>query len=89
VDVHEKGLYLVEVGFTNDLRAYTLIMVTDLGLGFKNRFPARCCSLWRGANSGTPVEGAPAVVFNNHRVLAQGTTDAFRSVSIHFQRDQG
>ena len=31
VDVHDKGLYLVEVAY-RELRAYTLLMVTDLAL---------------------------------------------------------
>ena len=74
VDVHEKGLYLVEVAY-HDLRAYTLIMVTDLALVSKTA-PGQVLLFVARRDSGTPVDGATAVVFNNHQVLAQGTTDA-------------
>ena len=74
VDVHVKGLYLVEVAY-HDLRAYTLIMVTDLALVSKTA-PGQVLLFVARRDSGTPVEGATAVVFNNHQELARGTTDA-------------
>ncbi len=74
VDVHEKGLYLVEVA-NGDLRAYTLLMVTDLALVSKTA-PGQVLLFVVRRDSGTPVEGATAVVFNNHEELARGVTDA-------------
>jgi hypothetical protein len=74
VDVHDKGLYLVEVAY-HDLRAYTLLMVTDLALVSKTSAGQVLLFVTR-RDSGTPVEGASAVVFNNHEELARGTTDA-------------
>ena len=74
VDVHDKGLYLVEVAY-HDLRAYTLVMVTDLALVSKTA-PGQVLLFVARRDSGTPVEGATAVVFNNHEELARGTTDA-------------
>ncbi|MFZ0960471.1 MAG: MG2 domain-containing protein [Terriglobia bacterium] len=74
VDLHDKGLYLVEVA-NNGLRAYTLLMVTDLALVSKTA-PGQVLLFVVRRDSGTPVEGAAAVVFNNHQVLARGSTDA-------------
>ena len=74
VDLHDKGLYLVEVGY-NGLRAYTLLMVTDLALVSKTA-PGQVLLFVARRDSGAPVEGASAVVFNNHQELARGLTDA-------------
>ncbi len=74
VDLHDKGLYLVEVAH-NELRAYTLLMVTDLALVSKTA-PGQVLLFVARRDSGTPVEGANAVVFNNHQELARGSTDA-------------
>ena len=74
VDVHDKGLYLVEVAY-RELRAYTLLMVTDLALVSKTA-PGQVLLFVVRRDSGTPVEGATAVVFNNHQELARGATDA-------------
>ncbi len=73
VDLHEKGLYLVEVAH-RELRAYTLLMVTDLTLVSKTS-PGQVVLFVAHRDSGMPVEGATAVVFNNHQELARGTTD--------------
>ena len=74
VDLHDKGLYLVEVAH-NELRAYTLLMVTDLALVSKTA-PGQVVLFVVHRDSGMPVEGATAVVFNNHKELARGSTDA-------------
>ena len=74
VDVHDKGLYLVEVAY-KELRAYTLLMVTDLALVSKTA-PGQVLLFVVRRDSGTPVEGATAVVFNKHQELGRGTTDA-------------
>ncbi len=74
VDVHDKGLYLVEVAY-HELRAYTLVMVTDLALVSKTA-PGQELLFVAKRDSGTPVEGASAVVFNNHEELGRGVTDA-------------
>ena len=73
VDLHEKGLYLVEVAY-RELRAYTLLMVTDLALVSKTA-PGQVLLFVARRDSGTPVEGATAVIFNNHQELAHGSTD--------------
>ena len=74
VDLHDKGLYLVEVA-NRELRAYTLLMVTDLALVSKTA-PGQVLLFVVRRDSGTPVPGATAVVFNNHEELARGSTDA-------------
>ena len=74
VDLHQKGLFLVEV--TNrELRAYTLLMITDMALVSKTA-PGQILLFVAHRTSGAPVEGATTVVFNNHQELARGTTDA-------------
>jgi hypothetical protein len=73
VDIHDKGLYLVEVA-NRELRAYTLLMVTDLALVSKTA-PGQVLLFVARRDSGTPVEGATTVVFNNHEELARGSTD--------------
>jgi hypothetical protein len=74
VEVREKGLYLVEVAH-QELRAYTLLMVTDLALVSKTA-PGQVLLFVARRDSGAPVAGASAVVFNNHQELARGTTDS-------------
>ncbi|MGA3324007.1 MAG: MG2 domain-containing protein [Terriglobia bacterium] len=84
VDVHDKGLYLVEVAY-RELRAYTLLMVTDLALVSKTA-PGQVLLFVVRRDSGTPVEGATAVVFNNHQELARGSTDASGVFQSTFQQ---
>lgn len=74
VEVREKGLYLVEVAH-RELRAYTLLMVTDLALVSKTA-PGQVLLFVAHRDSGAPVAGASAIVFNNHLELARGTTDS-------------
>ena len=74
VDIHDKGLYLVEVAY-HELRAYTLLMVTDLAVVSKTA-PGQVLMFVVRRDSGAPVPGATAVVFNNHQELARGATDA-------------
>ncbi len=74
VDLHGEGLYLVEVAY-RELRAYTLVMVTDLALVSKTA-PGQVLLFVMQRESGQPVASAQAVVFNNHRELARGTTDS-------------
>jgi uncharacterized protein YfaS (alpha-2-macroglobulin family) len=50
-------------------------MVTDLALVSKTA-PGQVLLFVARRDSGTPVEGANAVVFNNHQELARGATDA-------------
>ncbi|MGO8787236.1 MAG: alpha-2-macroglobulin family protein [Terriglobia bacterium] len=84
VDVLNKGFYLVEVG-SNGLRAYTLLMVTDLALVSKTA-PGQVLLFVARRDSGTPVEGATAVVFNNHQELARGSTDGSGVFQSTFQQ---
>jgi uncharacterized protein YfaS (alpha-2-macroglobulin family) len=74
VDLHDKGLFLVEI--TNgSLRAYTLVMITDLALVSKSA-PGQILLFVAHRDSGAPVEGAQTVIFNNHQELARASTDA-------------
>ena len=73
VDLHDKGLYLIEVAY-HELRAYTLLMVTDLALVSKTA-PGQVL-LFVVAVIRHAGGGATAVVFNNHQELARGATDA-------------
>ncbi|HEV2350898.1 MAG TPA: MG2 domain-containing protein [Terriglobia bacterium] len=73
VDLHAKGLYLVEV--TNaGLRAYTLLMITDLALVSKSA-PGQILLFVVHRDTGAPVQGAQTAVFNNHEEVARGVTD--------------
>ncbi len=73
VDLHQKGLFLVEVAH-QDLRAYTLLMVTELALVSKTA-PGQVFLYVADRRSGAPVSGSSAVIFNNHQELARGKTD--------------
>jgi len=74
VDVHQKGLFLVEVAH-HELRAYTLLMITELALVSKTA-PGQILLFIANRDSGMPISGASAVIFNNHQEVARGTTDA-------------
>jgi uncharacterized protein YfaS (alpha-2-macroglobulin family) len=74
VEVREKGMYLVEVAH-QELRAYTLLMVTDLALVSKTA-PGQVLLFVARRDSGAPVAGASAVIFNNHQELGRGATDS-------------
>jgi hypothetical protein len=74
VDLHQKGLFLVEVSH-RELRAYTLLMITELALVSKTS-PGQILLYVADRKSGAPVEGATAVVYNNHQAMLRGTTDA-------------
>jgi hypothetical protein len=74
IDLHQKGLFLVEVTH-RELRAYTLLMITDLALVSKTS-PGQILLFVAQRGSGAPVEGAATVILNNHQELARGKTDA-------------
>ncbi len=74
VDLHTKGLYLIEVTSAG-LRAYTLLMITDMALVSKSA-PGQVLLFVVHRDSGAPVEGAQTVVINNHEQVALGITDA-------------
>ncbi|HEV2234553.1 MAG TPA: MG2 domain-containing protein [Terriglobia bacterium] len=74
IDLHTKGLYLIEVTHAG-LRAYTLLMITDLALVTKSA-PGQILLFVAHRDSGAPVPGAQTVIFNNHQEVARGTTDA-------------
>jgi uncharacterized protein YfaS (alpha-2-macroglobulin family) len=74
VDLHQKGLFLVEVAH-RELRAYTLLMITELSLVSKTS-PGQILLYVADRKSGAPVEGATAVVYNNHQEMLHGATDA-------------
>ncbi len=73
VELKQKGLFLVEAAH-RELRAYTLVMVTDLALVSKTA-PGQILLYVANRTTGAPVEGATAVVFNNHQEMVRGETD--------------
>jgi len=74
VNLHQKGLFLVEAA-NGGLRAYTLLMITDLAMVSKNS-PGQMLLFVANRETGEPVTGAATVVFNNHQETARGSTDA-------------
>jgi hypothetical protein len=74
VDIRQKGLFLVEVAH-RELRAYTLLMITDLALVSKTA-PGQVLLFVAHRGAGVPVTGATAVIFNNQQEVARGTTDS-------------
>jgi alpha-2-macroglobulin len=74
VNLHKKGLYLVEVT-DGSLRAYTLMMITNLAMVSKNA-PGQMLLYVVDRNTGVPVVGATTVVFNNHQEVGRAETDA-------------
>jgi hypothetical protein len=84
VDLHQKGLFLVEIAHAG-LRAYTLLMITDLAVVSKNS-PGQILLFVANRASGAPVDGATTVVFNNHQEVARGSTDAAGVWSTTFDK---
>jgi uncharacterized protein YfaS (alpha-2-macroglobulin family) len=84
VDLHQKGLFLVEVTY-RELRAYTLLMITDLALVSKTS-PGQILLYVAERASGNPVAGSTTVIFNNHQELTRGVTDASGIYETSFQQ---
>ena len=84
VDLHQKGLFLVEVA-QGELRAYTLLMITDLALVSKTA-PGQILLFVAQRAAGSPVEGATAIIYNNHKEVARGTTDASGVYQTPFEK---
>jgi uncharacterized protein YfaS (alpha-2-macroglobulin family) len=84
VDLHQRGLFLVEVAH-RELRAYTLLMITDLALVSKTA-PGQILLFVAHRAAGSPVEGATAVIYNNHQEVARGTTDASGVYQAPFEK---
>jgi uncharacterized protein YfaS (alpha-2-macroglobulin family) len=84
VDLHQKGLFLVEVAH-RELRAYTLLMITDLALVSKTA-PGQILLFVAHRAAGSPVEGATAVIYNNHQEVARGATDASGVYQTYFEK---
>lgn len=84
VDLHQKGLFLVEVAY-RELRAYTLLVITDLALISKTS-PGQVLLFAVDRVSGAPVNGATTVIFNNHQEIARGTTDSSGVYETTFQQ---
>ncbi|HUI41664.1 MAG TPA: MG2 domain-containing protein [Terriglobia bacterium] len=84
VDLHQKGLFLVEVA-NGGLRAYTLVMITELAMVSKSS-PGQILLFVANRDSGAPVPGATTVVFNNHQEAARGATDASGVSLLTFEK---
>jgi hypothetical protein len=84
IDLHQKGLFLVEVA-QGELRAYTLLIITDLAMVSKNS-RGQILLFVADRDSGAPVAGAATVVFNNHEEAARGSTDASGVYAMTFDK---
>jgi uncharacterized protein YfaS (alpha-2-macroglobulin family) len=84
VNLHQKGLFLVEVT-DGSLRAYTLLMITNLAMVSKNA-PGQMLLYVVNRDLGVPVVGATTVVFNNHQEVARAATDASGIAVMKFGR---
>jgi uncharacterized protein YfaS (alpha-2-macroglobulin family) len=84
VDLHQKGLFLVEVA-NSGLRAYTLLMITDLAMISKYS-PGQIVLFVANRDSGAPMAGATTVIFNNHQEAARGSTDASGVWAMTFEK---
>ena len=73
VPVNDKGLYLVEAAH-EDLRAYTLVIVTDLTIVTKTA-PGRLLAFVVDRPSHAPVADCPLVVWSNKLEIARPHTD--------------
>ena len=74
IPVSEKGLYLVEAAH-QELRAYTIINVTDLTIVTKTS-PGRLLFFVTDRAERAPVAGCPLAVWSNRSEIARLTTDA-------------
>src|SRR5260370_30877536 len=74
VTVDEKGLSLVEAAY-EDLRAYTLVIVTDLTIVTKTA-PGRLLAFVVDRASRAPVANCPLVVWSNKVEIAHPRTDS-------------
>ena len=74
VPVTDKGLYLVEAA-NADLRAYTVVIVTDLAVITKTG-PGRIISFVTDRASRAPVANCPLLVWSGKKEIARVQTDA-------------
>ncbi len=86
IQVHGKGLYLVEA-VHEDLRAYTLVFVTDMAVITKAS-PGEILAYVVNRKSGEPIEGATARVWSNRRELAAFRTDKTGLISARFRESR-
>lgn len=74
IPVTDKGLYLVEAA-NESLRAYTVVIVTDLAIVTKTG-PGRVVSFVTDRASRAPVANCPLLVWSGKKELARIRTDA-------------
>jgi uncharacterized protein YfaS (alpha-2-macroglobulin family) len=74
IPVNEKGLYLVEAAREN-LRAYTVVIVTDLAILTKTA-PGRVLSFVTDRATRAPVADCPLLVWSGKKELARVRTDS-------------
>ncbi len=74
LDVKDSGVYVVEA-VSGSLRAYTIVVVSDLGLVTKVA-PGQMLVFAADRLTGVPHAGCDIQVLANKQVLAQGATDA-------------
>ncbi len=73
INVTDKGLYLVEAVHA-DLRAYTVVLVTDLAVITKSA-PGLIVAFAANRQSGEPVRDCPLYVWSKRQEIAKPTTN--------------
>lgn len=86
VNVHEKGFYVVEA-VRGELRAYTLLMISDIALITKTG-KNRLVSLVVNRATGEPVPDAKVWTMTRDKSLEEGTTnrDGFAELAVKDER---
>ncbi|MBI1786815.1 MAG: alpha-2-macroglobulin [Acidobacteria bacterium] len=80
VEVEGKGLYLVEAAH-QDLRAYTVVAVTELAVVTKTA-PGRITAWTVNSKTSEPIPGVPLLVWSNKQELARPSTDSNGLVEV-------
>jgi uncharacterized protein YfaS (alpha-2-macroglobulin family) len=73
LDLHDPGVYVVEA-VNPPLKAYTIVLVSDLGLVAKTA-PGQLLLFVANRFSGQPVGGCDVEVVGNQQVIGTGVTD--------------
>lgn len=73
VEVHERGLYVVEA-VSGGLRAYTIVLITNLALVTKAA-PGQIVVFAAQRETGQPVAHAEMLVYADRHLLKRGTAD--------------
>ena len=86
VQVPGKGLYVVEA-VNGQLRAFTLLSVTDLGIVTKSA-PGRVLAFLQDRTTGQPIADSPVFFWSNRREVSQQATDSTGVAEASFSEDR-